>query len=321
MLKKFNPAILTSFIFLAAVSIFAQKEKTEPIKLSTNLMVQDKDFSYVSGLKAEGLKLFEDGVEQKIESIVAKPANKRVLILVDNSGSVRSKIEYFINATKTLIINLEPEDEAMVIRFVGRDKIEIVQEWTSSRAKLFSAADNLYIDGGHSVVVDALYLALGKIAEGISEAPDKRYAIVMISDGDDRSSYYTRKQLFDLIDNNNPQIFSLAWTENLSNSRNPNTGLKDGKTRAETLVQELAMRTGGTAQSLSKDFNQVELLDKLKSIIIGMRSQYVITYSSTNGSRNGLTRKLKVEPKTIDPTKPLTFTTSDVTVPINKTFK
>ena len=53
----------------------------------------------------------------------------------------------------------------MIIRFVGRDKIEIEQQFTSNKADLIDALDNLYIEGGQTAITDAVYLAVQNVDE------------------------------------------------------------------------------------------------------------------------------------------------------------
>lgn len=187
-------------------------------------------------------------------------------------------------------------DEAALIRFAGRESIEILQDWTSNKADLQKSVDNLYIEGGQSAVLDALFLALERSTETKKAKPDRRFAMLLISDGEDCASYHSAEQLFKLADTANIPVYSLALTGGLSDQRS-SYGVRNSKTMAETLVHQLAFRTGGNAHTLSEDFSESEMLAGLKSIMVELRAQYSVRYRSTNKSRDGKSRKLRIELK------------------------
>jgi hypothetical protein len=83
------------------------------------------------------------------------------------------------------------------------------------------------------------------------------------------------------------QIFPLALMSEL----NP----KQSKS-ARALASTLSLRTGGNAYYLEKSFTKDQLLASMKALFIELRSQYVISYTSSNLARDS-TRKLRVEVK------------------------
>ena len=85
--------------------------------------------------------------------------------MIDNSGSLRLQLEKVIEASKIIVSTNRPDDETSIIRFVSRDKIEIVQDFTSNKTDLNDALDNLFIEGGQTAIIDAVYLAAEKVNE------------------------------------------------------------------------------------------------------------------------------------------------------------
>ena len=121
-------------------------EDDEPIRVETelvnlNVRVVDRTGRTINDLPEKEFKIYEDGVLQKIESFSKYDVPTNYGIVVDNSGSIAPQLEKVIEAGNILINQNKPADETMVIRFIGRDKIEILQEFTSSKTDLLDSLD------------------------------------------------------------------------------------------------------------------------------------------------------------------------------------
>lgn len=298
-MKKQTLTFVALVVVLGIANIPGQKSAKDTnnhLEITANLMVLDQADKFVSDVKAEDLRLYENDVEQTIVSLEKNLPNLSLMLVVDNTGSMRSQIGRVHQASGIAIVNLNEGDEAAIVRFVGRESIEIYQDWTSNKADLIKAVDNLFIGGGQSALLDALFLSLERSAETRRVKPDRRFAMLLISDGENRSSYHSAEQLFKLADTVSIPVYTLALTGGLSDQRS-SYGVRNTKTMAETLVHQLAFRTGGNAHTLSENFSESEMLGRLKSILIELRAQYSVKYRSTNKSRDGLSRKLRIELK------------------------
>ena len=300
---------LSHFRFLAAVCllalgagfVFAQdksakkddKAVAQPLEIKANLLVADAAGNFANEIKAEEIRIFEDGVEQKITRLIKKDPPLQLGLIMDNTGSMRQKLEATIRAGETIVANLGPNDEAFIVRFTSSDKISVQEEWTKNKNLLVNALNDLYIEGGSSAVVDAVYTSAEKMLERGKNDASKRCALILISDGQDVMSYYNEKQLFDLLKGTEIQVFPLAFVTQLS---------PQGKTTqkvVENFVHRLALETGGAAFPLTRQNNKseadAEILTALKSIVRDLRAQYIVQYVSTNQKRDGLVRKLTVQ--------------------------
>src|SRR6185369_14544794 len=177
-------------------------EKVETELVNLNVRVVDRNNRPINNLTEPEFKIFEDNVPQKIEFFSKSEVPTNYSLVIDNSGSLRSQIDEVIEASKILVAANKAEDETSVIRFVSSDKIEILQDFTSNKTDLNDALDNLYIEGGQTAIIDAVYLAADKVTDYEKAKGDKvdrkRRALVLVSDGEDVSSYYSQQQLFDL---------------------------------------------------------------------------------------------------------------------------
>jgi len=217
------------------------------VEVKANLVVLNADNKYVNDVKLEDLKIYEDGNEQRITRFVKKQNALSVGFVMDNTGSMKNQFGKMEAAAAEFVKNLRPQDEAFVVRFVDSDTVEVTQDWTADKAALKDALANMYIEGGKSAVIDALYLSAEKMLAREQADLSKRCALILFSDGDERDSYYEAKELFALLKGSDVQIFGVGLTQDLSDKKNEYTKKKNSKTNAENLINRLALQTGGAA--------------------------------------------------------------------------
>jgi len=265
----------------------SKNKKTEqnPIVVKANVAVLDAAENFVDNIKLEDLKVFEDGVEQKITYFVKKEPILNLGLVVDNSGSMKKNLDELMKSSSIIIDSLLPDSEVFVVRFVDSDTIEVIQEWTSNKKDLKEAIEIMFVQGGQSTVLDAVYLSAEKILERERKDKSKRYAIILISDAEERDSYYNFDEIMALFKGTDLQVFLLSFAENAPLA----------KKKARLLSHLLTLETGGTVYSLPKKHSQDDILHALKSIFGELRSQYIIGYTSTNQKRDGLPRKLSIQ--------------------------
>lgn len=275
-----------------------KKVAQKAIKVEANLLILDADNKFVSDVKQDDVKIFEDGVEQKITLFAKKENAVSVGLVMDNTGSMRPQIERIRAAGLTFVSSLRPQDEAFLVRFVDSTKIETLQDWTADKKRIAVGLQDMYVEGGQSAIIDALYVSAEKMLAREKADKSKRCALVLITDGEDRDSYYKREQLFELLKGSNVQIFVIGLTGDLSNETNGYVGSKNPKASAEKLLNSMALQTDGAAffmNSQNKKEFESALVSALKAILTELNSQFVIGYTSTNPKRDGLVRKLTVQ--------------------------
>jgi len=281
-------SILCLICCFAVGFVFSQSKKSEqkPIEIKANVLVKDLSDNFVDDIKAENLKIFEDGVEQKITYFVKKAPILNVGLVMDNTGSMRVFLEDVVTTGKGFTNYLIKQDEAFVVRFIDSSKIQLVQDWTSNQRLLNLSLDNMFIEGGQSAIIDGLYFAGQKILQREKTEKSRRYALILITDGEDRESRYNETQLFNLFIGTDVQIFPIAILGEFSKSK---------KKSIQGFINRLTIETGGTAFFPENKKLKDEIVAATRKIADELRSQYVIGYTSTNQKRDGLTRKLTVQ--------------------------
>lgn len=264
---------------------------TDTELVNLNVRVIDRNNRPINTVRQEDFHVFEDGVSQPIEYFSREEVPISYGLAVDTSGSLRSQLLSVIDAAKTIINSNKAGDETFLVRFISSDKIETVQDFTASKDLLMDGLDSLYVEGGQTAIVDAVYLTSEHVAEYKKgdESDRRRRALIVITDGEDRNSFYKQEQLFAKLREEDVQIFVIGFVNELDKEG----GLirKSPREKAVSLITRLATETGGRAffpQSLS------DLPEISSQIVQDLRTQYVLAYNPTNKARDGSFRAIKV---------------------------
>lgn len=276
-------------------------EAGDVIKINTNLVtlnvrVIDRANRPLNNVRQTDLHVYEDGVPQTIEFFSKQEVPVSYGLAVDTSLSLRNQIQSVIDASKIIINSNKPGDETFIERFISSDKINVERDFTANKDELLDAVDNLYLEGGQTAVLDGVYLAAEHVAEHKKgdDSDRRRRALIVITDGEDRHSYYTEPQLMQRLREEDVQIYVIGFVNELEQD----SGFikKSPREKAVKLLEQLAKETGGRAffpNSLS------ELPQIAQDITRDLRTQYLIGYNPTNKARDGSYRAIRV---TVDST-------------------
>jgi Ca-activated chloride channel family protein len=264
--------------------------KTELVNL--NVRIVDRNNRPIGSVQKNEVKVYEDNVLQTIDNFSKAEVPTNYALVIDNSGSLRHQLEKVIDASKVIVNTNRPGDETSVVRFVSSDKIEVVQDFTPNKADVNEALDNLFIEGGQTAIIDAVYLAAEKVdtyEKTRNPNEKKRRALILVSDGEDRDSYYNEQQLFELLRESDVQIYAVGFTTDLSKDGGFIT--KSPKAKSEAFLKRLAEETGGKAY-----FPQTiaELDTIARDIASELRTQYIISYYPTSDENDGRFRNIRV---------------------------
>ncbi len=248
-----------------------------------DVAVFDKDNKFVGDLKQEHFQVYEDQVLQSVQFFSREDAPISLGFVIDTSGSMRRKLPAAVQAALTIVKATRPGDEYFVIDF--KEKAELVEEFTSRVADIEDALDNL-LAGSGTAMMDAIAVSADYANQ---EGKNRRKAIVIMSDGDERDSFYNRKQLVDLMREYNVQVYIVGFPDEL----NDESGIfkKSQRRKAVDLITDLAGESGGRA--FFPETN-AEVAEVARQINTDLRSQYSIGYAPTNDKADGSFRKISV---------------------------
>lgn len=259
--------------------------------VTLNVRVIDRNNRPIDNVRQEEFKVYEDSVLQPVFSFTKEEVPISYGLAVDTSGSLRSQLPTVIDAAKTIINSNKTGDETFLVRFISSDKIETVQDFTSNQDLLIDGLDTLFIEGGQTALIDAVYLSAERVGQYKKDNPDdrRRRALIVVTDGEDRNSYFKQDQLFARLREEDVQIYVIGFVDELEKEG----GLirKSPRERSVALLNRFATETGGRAffpQSIA------ELPEIAGAIVRDLRTQYVLSYSPTNTAQDGTYRGIRV---------------------------
>jgi Ca-activated chloride channel family protein len=252
-------------LFSASLAYAAQKSlKIDVDLVMVNLTVRDADSRPVTSLKAEDFQIFEDRIEQKIRYFSSEVTPISLGLVFDMSRSMEKKLGFARDAALKFLETGTPDDEYFLVEFSNR--AHLAEGFTSDISRLRDKL-TLVPAQGNTALYDAVYLGLAQLKSG----QNPRKALLLITDGEDNHSRYSRRDIREFVREADAQIYVIDM--------------------GRALVGELADMTGG--HSYHASVNNLE--ETCEKIALELKSQYVIGFESTNTSKDGKFRKLRVK--------------------------
>ncbi|CAN5865974.1 hypothetical protein BH24ACI1_BH24ACI1_22960 [soil metagenome] len=162
------------------------EEDNEVIKVETNLVtfpvsVLDRDGRFITGLKKEDFQIFENGVEQQIDSFATVEQPFTVILMIDVSPSTAFRIDEIHDAAITFVDQLRRDDKVVVVSF--DEKFRVLSPATNNRSVLQNAIRKAQFGDGTS-----LYDAVDNVINRELPRIEGRKAVVLFTDGVDTTS-------------------------------------------------------------------------------------------------------------------------------------
>jgi Ca-activated chloride channel homolog len=283
----------------------------EILKIDTGMVqldvtVIDQSSLPVYDLDKDNFVIFEDKMPQVIESVSREETPISFGLVLDASGSIRSKLASVTTSVKDLLEEMRPDDEGFVAQFQYRT--ELVQGFTTDKSKLKASLDTLVPDGG-TAMLDAVintseYVTkMGKL---------RRKALIIISDGVERNSLSREKEVMDAIKESEAQVYFIGFIPDEEGSSALSV---DANLKARALLTRLADESGGRA-FFPQDISEMDAV--AKQISKDLRSQYTINYYPTNEKKDGTYRSIRVNVTSKDNRKLIARTRLGYTAKLEK---
>src|SRR5438128_12069300 len=156
--------------------------------------VLDEQGKYMDGLKLDDFQVFEDGEEQKISFFshdLRVPIS--VGVLIDNSGSMRHKLQQALQTVREIATALGPRVAMFVISF--NSYVDVRHHFTTSMQEIQRSFRDLKA-GGETAAYDAIELAVN---EEMKKAKHNKKVLLLVTDGFDTKSHINSTQVEDLL--------------------------------------------------------------------------------------------------------------------------
>jgi len=241
-----------------------------------DVSVKDPSGGFVTGLTKDQFKIFDNGKEQPIQTFEAGDIPVTVGLIVDNSGSMRSKKPEVVTAALTFVTESNPKDEMFVVNFNDTAKLGLPAStaFTDSGEVLRAALLSNRVEG-RTALNDALKLGLTQLGKGMQA----KKTLVLISDGGDNASELTSNDLFHLAAQSTATIYSVGIYDSDDRDKNPG------------FLRKISALTGGECFIPDK---LTDLVGVCRKIAKDIRNRYSIGFVPIATQRAGEVRKIRV---------------------------
>jgi VWFA-related protein len=225
--------------------------------------VTDKKGRFITDLTKGDFEVFENKKQQNIMQFTAESdLPLRLAILVDTSNSIRDRFRFQQEAASEFIrVALRPEqDKAMIVSFDS--STELVADLTGNLQQLEKAIQDLRPGGGTSLY-DAVFFACRDKLMQDQPMHKFRRAMVILSDGDDNQSRYTRDQALEMAQKGDVVIYTIS------------TNISHVPTDGDKIMKYYAAETGGVAFF---PFKAEDLAQSFINVANELRHQYNVYY-------------------------------------------
>ena len=251
--------------------------KTDVKLVLVPVTVTDPRQRLVTGLRAENFQLFEGKKAQEIRHFSSEDVPVSIGIVLDSSGSMRTKMSRVREAVNQFCEAANPQDEFFMIEF--SDVPRLATDFTSVPEDL--EKDLLYTQPkGRTALLDAIYMGLHKM----KDAKYAKKALLIISDGGDNHSLYMEKDVKAAAKESDVMIYAIGTFDRYLPTPE--------EMRGPALLSEIAEPTGGRAFSLE---NEMELPAVALHIGRELRTQYVLGYRPEQMPRDGRWHRIEVK--------------------------
>jgi Ca-activated chloride channel family protein len=263
------------------------------VQVTLDVGVTDSARTPIPGLSKADFTVLEDGVKQDIASFSTDRAPISLVLLLDTSGSMGSKLDRVRAAASTIIRQREREDEFALMQFKASPAL--LQDFTTDVASADSALNALKA-GGQTALLDALKFALEYASQ---KAKHERKGLVLVTDGGEADSQATRADVIPLLQRGNVQFYAVGFPEGLDRVQSPDSRshgpVKPQPTEAlaRNLLDTLAKASSGGLVFYPRQATELSRI--AESIVSDLRApRYTLGYYSLRPQTEAGWRSIQV---------------------------
>src|SRR5436189_4351893 len=144
-------------------------------------------------ITTKDISLFDNGVQQTVKNFSPDLSPARIVLLVDNSLTIRADVEKLEAATQEFAYEIYDGDKLLIVGY--ENSAEIVSDWTDDAKKIETELKNFHKKGDPHLF-DAIAAVVNEALQPLSA---QKRAIIVISDGLDRGSTWKFQQTLNLL--------------------------------------------------------------------------------------------------------------------------
>ena len=237
---------------------------------------------FVPGLMEDNFRVLEDKVEQKLSVFKQEDVPVSFGLVVDNSGSMKTKRPQVNAAAITFVKTSNAQDEGFVVNFNDDYYLDTEHDFTSDLGEMRAALERIDARGS-TALYDAVIGSLDHLKKG---SRDKKVLLV-VTDGEDNASRHSLENVIEQAQRADAVIYAVGVFSD-DDIKHDHRAMK----KARTALSELANATGGLA-FFPETADDTETI--CTQVAHDIRNQYTLAYYPTNAARDGTFRAVSVQ--------------------------
>jgi len=227
--------------------------------------VTDRHGALVTGLSSQAFSLTQDEAPQRITSFGEEDVPASIGVVFDTSGSMRTVLPQAKSMLRAFFDQCNPDDEALL--YTVSTKPGLDSRYTSDFGSILQ--NTVFSEArGATALTDTIFAAV----RASRSAHHPRKAILVISDGMDNHSRYSKAELLSAAMESDLQIYSISIFDPPRNKK----GIELQEERQGVFfLEELSRKTGGLQIVVQ---NEHEINDAAARIGRAIRNQYLLGY-------------------------------------------
>jgi Ca-activated chloride channel family protein len=263
-LKPFN--LLAVLLLLATLCslVLGQAGRRQQTSTQSGVLVSvvarrdDKSQTFIT---SKQVAVYDNGVEQTIKNLTPDPSPARIVLLVDNSLTLRADIDKLERATREFAYEIYEGDQLLIVGY--DEEAEIVADWTDN-AKAIEASLKGFRKKGQPHLFDALTAV---VEQALVPLVGQKRVIVVISDGLDRGSKTTFEKILSDLQANDIAVYTVQIPDRTRGA------IRRDVPKPRQVVDKLVEGTGGLI------FPIEEAAEAAKAVCDELRkNRYVLSY-------------------------------------------
>jgi VWFA-related protein len=228
-----------------------------------------RDDGTIAPVSQKEIALYDDGLEQNILSFTPDPSPARIVLLVDNSLTLRTDVPKLAQVAREFAYEIYDGDQMLV---VGYDEhAEIITDWTDDAKVVESTLAGLR-KKGQPFLFDALSAVINEALRPLSGSVRKR-VIVLIGDGLDRGSRAKFKDVLAELQSSDITVYAMQIPDRTGGA------FHRDQPKPSEVVRELAEDTGGRIIPLADPRAAAKsICDELR------KNRYLLAYTPSSVS-------------------------------------
>jgi Ca-activated chloride channel family protein len=263
-----NALIAILVTLLVAASILAQSGNRPNANAANGVLVgvvARREDQKASPITSKEVSVYDNGVEQSIRNFTPDPSPAKIVLLVDNSLSIRADVEKLEQAAREFAYEIYEGDKLLIVGY--DEQAEIVADWTDD-AKGIEKALKLFRKKGQPHLFDAIRVV---VEEALRPVQGQKRIIVVISDGLDRGSKATFEQTLAELQSENIMVYAVQAVDRTRGA------IRRDVPKPRVVIDKLAEGTGGQIFSIEEPQVAAKAIcDELR------QNRYVLSYVPSN---------------------------------------